>query len=134
MGTVARETMNNWTFLKFLIFICLLYETLSVENIRNEKEFLKENNDFSKEKEDTIEQTEKQLKGEEKAHNVETLGSESKVEDINATYKQNSSDSSHILMFFPWNTKSHRIMQNSLLEGLLARGHKVTGVFPQKSN
>jgi len=148
--TVDRETMNNWTFLKFLIFICLLYETLSVENKRNEKEFLKGNNDFSKEKEDTIEQTENQIKGEEKentieqadrqlkvkakAHNVETLGSESKVEDINATYKQNSSDSSHILMFFPWNTKSHRIMQNALLEGLLARGHKVTGVFPQKSN
>jgi len=40
----------------------------------------------------------------------------------------------HILLYFPWTTRSHRIQQNSLLEGLLARGHKVTGVFPQPSN
>ena len=39
----------------------------------------------------------------------------------------------HILMFHPWNTRSHRIQQNALLEGLLARGHLVTGVFPQQS-
>ena len=37
----------------------------------------------------------------------------------------------HILMFFPWNTKSLRIQQNAILEGLLDRGHEVTGVFPQ---
>ena len=42
--------------------------------------------------------------------------------------------SSHILMFHPWNTKSHRIQQNALLSGFLARGHRVTGVFPQESN
>ena len=39
----------------------------------------------------------------------------------------------HILMFHPWNTKSHRILQNALLEGFLARGYTVTGVFPQGS-
>ena len=38
-----------------------------------------------------------------------------------------------ILMYHPWNTKSHRIQQNALLQGLLAKGHRVTGVFPQKS-
>ena len=42
--------------------------------------------------------------------------------------------SSHILMFHPWNTKSWRIQQNALLEGLLARGHRVTGVFPRESS
>ena len=39
----------------------------------------------------------------------------------------------HILMFHPWNTKSHRILQNALLGGFLARGYTVTGVFPQGS-
>ena len=38
----------------------------------------------------------------------------------------------HILMFFPWNTKSLRIQQNAILEGLLDRDHQVTGVFPQE--
>ena len=35
-------------------------------------------------------------------------------------------------MYFPWNTRSHRMQQNAILEGMLARGHRVTGVFPQK--
>ena len=39
-----------------------------------------------------------------------------------------------ILMFHPWNTKSHRFQQNALLQGLLARGHHVIGVFPQSSD
>ena len=37
-----------------------------------------------------------------------------------------------LLMFVPWNTRSHRMQQNAILEGMLARGHRVTGVFPQK--
>ena len=37
-----------------------------------------------------------------------------------------------ILMFSPWNTRSLRIQQNAILEGLLDRGNKVTGVFPQE--
>ena len=37
-----------------------------------------------------------------------------------------------ILMFSPWNTRSLRIQQNAILEGLLDRGHRVTGVFPQE--
>ena len=40
----------------------------------------------------------------------------------------------HILMFHPWNTRSHRIQQNALLEALLARGHRVIGVFGQASD
>ena len=40
--------------------------------------------------------------------------------------------SSHLLMYVPWNTRSHRMQQNAILEGMLARGHRVTGVFPQK--
>ena len=38
----------------------------------------------------------------------------------------------HLLMYFPWNTRSHRMQQNAILEGMLAQGHTVTGVFPQK--
>ena len=38
----------------------------------------------------------------------------------------------HLLMYVPWNTRSHRMQQDAVLEGMLARGHKVTGVFPQK--
>ena len=38
----------------------------------------------------------------------------------------------HLLMYVPWNTRSHRMQQNAVLEGMLARGHQVTGVFPQK--
>ena len=38
----------------------------------------------------------------------------------------------HLLMYVPWNTRSHRMQQNAVLEGMLARGHTVTGVFPQE--
>ena len=34
-------------------------------------------------------------------------------------------------MYHPWSTASHRQQNNALLEGLLARGHTVTGVTPQ---
>ena len=37
-------------------------------------------------------------------------------------------------MYHPWNTKSHRIQQNSLLHGLLDTGHHVLGVFGQSSD
>jgi len=37
-----------------------------------------------------------------------------------------------ILLHHPINTRSHRIQQDALLEGLLARGHRVVGVFPQE--
>jgi len=40
----------------------------------------------------------------------------------------------HVLLYHPWNTKSHRMTQNAILQGLLARGHQVTGVFPQNSD
>jgi len=40
----------------------------------------------------------------------------------------------HVLLYHPWNTKSHRMTQNAILQGLLARGHQVTGVFPQHSD
>ena len=57
------------------------------------------------------------------------------VEKIDDTVEQlGKAKASHILMFHPWNTKSHRIQQNALLEAFLARGHRVTGVFPQSSS
>merc|ERR1719320_1751698 len=57
------------------------------------------------------------------------------VENNDAIVEQlGKTKASHILMFHPWNTKSHRIQQNALLEGFLARGHRVTGVFPQSSS
>ena len=59
---------------------------------------------------------------------------EEQESDTIITQMDNTTPSSHILMFHPWNTKSHRIQQNALLEGFLARGHRVTGVFPQSSN
>ena len=39
----------------------------------------------------------------------------------------------HVLMYHPWSTRSHRQQNNALLEGLLARGHRVTGVVPQST-
>ena len=42
-----------------------------------------------------------------------------------------SARGSHILMYHPWSTRSHRQQNNALLEGLLAKGHTVTGVLPQ---
>ena len=48
--------------------------------------------------------------------------------------KTDQGSGKHILMFHPWGTKSHRGQLNALLEGLLNNGHKVTGVFPNKSN
>ena len=57
------------------------------------------------------------------------------VENTDAIVQQlDKTPPSHILMFHPWNTKSHRIQQNALLEAFLARGHRVTGVFPQSSS
>ena len=41
---------------------------------------------------------------------------------------------SHILMYHPWGTKSHRGQQNALLIGLLSKGHIVTGVFSDESD
>ena len=55
-------------------------------------------------------------------------------EDDSALHQMDETRPSHILMFHPWNTKSHRIQQSALLEGLLAKGHRVTGVFPQSSS
>ena len=40
----------------------------------------------------------------------------------------------HVLMYHPWSTRSHRQQNNALLEGLLARGHRVTGVVPQSTH
>ena len=37
-------------------------------------------------------------------------------------------------MYHPWSTASHRLQNNAVLEGLLARGHSVTGVTPQPSH
>ena len=37
-------------------------------------------------------------------------------------------------MYHPWSTRSHRQQNNALLEGLLARGHLVTGVVPQSTH
>ena len=36
-----------------------------------------------------------------------------------------------VLLYHPFNTVSHRMQQTALLEGLLGRGHRVIGVFPQ---
>ena len=36
-----------------------------------------------------------------------------------------------VLLYHPFNTVSHRVQQTALLEGLLGRGHRVIGVFPQ---
>jgi len=36
-----------------------------------------------------------------------------------------------ILLYHPINTKSHRNQQNAIAEGLLSRGHRVIGVYPQ---
>ena len=41
---------------------------------------------------------------------------------------------SHILMYHPWGTKSHRGQQNALINGLLERGHTITGVFSDESD
>ena len=41
---------------------------------------------------------------------------------------------SHILMYHPWGTKSHRGQQNALINGLLERGYTITGVFSDESN
>ena len=38
----------------------------------------------------------------------------------------------HLVIYAPWNTRSHRMLQDALLEGVLAKGHRVTGVFPQE--
>ena len=48
------------------------------------------------------------------------------------TYKSNRM--SHILMYHPWGTKSHRGQQNALINGLLERGHTITGVFSDESD
>ena len=40
----------------------------------------------------------------------------------------------HVVMYHPWSTASHRLQNNAVLEGLLARGHSVTGVTPQPSH
>ena len=45
-----------------------------------------------------------------------------------------SNEKSHILMYHPWGTKSHRGQQNALINGLLDRGHIITGVFADESN
>ena len=58
---------------------------------------------------------------------------ESLIEDVK-TQDDHQDDSPHILLHFPWNTKSHRILQNTLLLGLLDSGYTVTGVFPQSSD
>lgn len=39
----------------------------------------------------------------------------------------------HIMMFFPWSTKSHRGQQIVLLQGLLDKGHTITAIFSGKS-
>ena len=36
-----------------------------------------------------------------------------------------------VLLYHPFNTVSHRMQQTALLEGLLEKGHRVVGVFPQ---
>jgi hypothetical protein len=59
---------------------------------------------------------------------------EEEEEENDVREQMDANPSSHILMFHPWNTKSHRIQQNALLSGFLARGHRVTGVFPQESD
>ena len=46
----------------------------------------------------------------------------------------NSNEKSHILMYHPWGTKSHRGQQNALINGLLDRGHTITGVFADESS
>ena len=43
-------------------------------------------------------------------------------------------EKSHILMYHPWGTKSHRGQQNALIVGLLDKGHTVTGIFSEKSD
>ena len=58
---------------------------------------------------------------------------ESLIEDVKIQ-DDHQDDSPHILPHFPWNTKSHRILQNTLLLGLLDSGYTVTGVFPQSSD
>ena len=63
---------------------------------------------------------------------VVTEEGEGEKNDVNKLME--GTPSSHILMFHPWNTKSHRIQQNALLSGFLARGHRVTGVFHQGSD
>ena len=40
----------------------------------------------------------------------------------------------HILFFHQLGTKSHVLVQNTLVEGLLERGHQVTTVFYVKTN
>ena len=74
----------------------------------------------------------KEKKAEEKTRNEHIKKLKEKENCVETNFDNNPS--SHILMFHPWNTKSHRIQQNALLEGLLARGHTLTGVFPQGSN
>lgn len=55
---------------------------------------------------------------------------------LSSSYFKNTVEArpGHVLLYHPWNTKSHRMTQNALLQGLLARGHEVTGVFPQHSD
>ena len=40
----------------------------------------------------------------------------------------------NILMYHPWGTKSHRGQQRALILGLLQNGHKILGVFADKSD
>ena len=56
----------------------------------------------------------------------EKMGAREVVADVGG------SDSGRVvLLYHPFNTVSHRMQQTALLEGLLGRGHKVIGVFPQ---
>ena len=62
----------------------------------------------------------------------ETSANKSNKKQITLNYEEKA-NIKHIVMFHPWSSKSMRMQQNVLLEGLLARGHTVTGVFSTRS-
>ena len=58
-----------------------------------------------------------------------------KEEGVKGIDKANESGRNlHILMYHPWGTKSHRGQQRALILGLLQNGHKILGVFADKSD